>query len=150
MRGNEMQKYTLHEKVQFTEYIVNEINKFWIKHKGELYNHRDFWDQTLHTYTNEDFAIMLEIMELIRIEDASCYLPFSHGIFEDARKVLILEGHDAEPRVLDKRKHRKLAFKTLMNIKDVMNNFTGYEQPTKFKSDPLPPTPFEILFEREL
>ena len=41
-----MTQYTLQEKVQFTEHIVNEVNKFWIKHKGELFNHKDFWDET--------------------------------------------------------------------------------------------------------
>ena len=47
-----MTQYTLQEKVQFTEHIVNEVNKFWIKHKGELFNHKDFWDETLHSFTN--------------------------------------------------------------------------------------------------
>lgn len=143
-----MTNYTLQEKVQFTEHIVNELNKFWIKYKGELFNHKDFWDETLHSFSNKDWEIMLEIMEVIRIEDASCYLPFSYGQFEEARKILILEGHDAEPKVLDRRKHKKTAYKTLMNIKDVFNNFTGYEAPTKFAPDPEPPTPFENLFER--
>lgn len=144
-----MPNYTIQEKIQVTEHIVNEINKFWIKCKGEMFNNKDFWDETLHSYTNLHWQIMLDIMELIRIEDPSCYIPFSHGQFEEARKILLLEGHDAEPRVLDKRKNKKIAFKTLMHIKDVFNNFTGYEAPTKFKPDPVPPTPFENLFESE-
>ena len=56
-----MTQYTLQEKVQFTEHIVNEVNKFWIKHKGELFNHKDFWDETLHSFTNEDWTIMLDV-----------------------------------------------------------------------------------------
>lgn len=144
-----MPQYTLQEKVQFTEHIVNELNKFWIKYKGDLFNHKDFWDETLHSFTNEDWEIMLDVMELVRIEDASCYLPFSYSSFEDARKVLMFDGHDANPKALDARKHKKTAFRALMNIKDVFNNFTGYEPPTKFKPDPEPPTPFDTLFERE-
>ena len=93
-----MTQYTLQEKVQFTEHIVNEVNKFWIKHKGELFNHKDFWDETLHSFTNEDWTIMLDVMELIRLEDAGCYLPYSAQVFEEARKVIEFEGHSKKPR----------------------------------------------------
>ena len=142
-----MTQYTLQEKVQFTEHIVSEVNKFWIKHKGELFNHKDFWDETLHSFTNEDWNIMLDVMELIRLEDAGCYLPYSAQVFEEARKVIEFEGHSKNPRALDARKNKKKAFKALMNIKDVFNNFTGYEAPTRFAKDPEPPTPFEQLFD---
>jgi hypothetical protein len=141
------QQYTLQEKVQFTQHIVTDLNRFWIKYKGDLFNHKDFWDETLHSFTNEDWSIMLDVMELIRLEDPSCYLPFSHQTFEDARKVLEFEGHSGNPKALDARKNKKKSFKALMHIKDVMNNFGGYEPPTRFKPDPEPPTPFEQLFD---
>jgi hypothetical protein len=142
-----MAQYTLQEKVQFTEHIVNELNKFWIKYKGDLFNHKDFWDETLHSFTNEDWEIFLDVMELIRLEDPSCYLPYSHSVFEDARKVIVMEGHSKNPKALDARKNKKKAFKAFMHIKDVWNNFAGYEPPTKFAKEPEPPTPFETLFD---
>jgi len=144
-----MTQYTLQEKVQFTEHIVNELNKFWIKYKGDLFNHKDCWDETLHSFTNEDWEILMDAMEAIRIEDARCYIPYSQQSFDDVRKVLMVEGHDGNPKALDARKHKKTAFRALMHVKDVFNNFTGYEPPTKFPKDPEPPTPFEQLFERE-
>lgn len=88
-------------------------------------------------------------MELVRLEDPSCYLPGSAGVFDEVRKVLMYEAHSGNPRALDVRKHKKLEFKALMNVKDVMNNFGGYEPPTKFKPDPEPPTPFDNLFDRK-
>ena len=96
-----MAQYTLQEKVQITEHLILEVNKFWLKHKGELFNHKDFWDETLHSYTNEDWELMLDVMELIRLEDPSCYLPYSHSVFEDARKVIMTEGHSKNPKALD-------------------------------------------------
>lgn len=143
-----MLQYTLQEKVQIVEHIVNEMNKFWIKHKGNLRNQKDFWDETLHTFTNEDWEIMLDVMELIRLEDPNCYLPFSIDTFQEVRKVLLLEAHDRNPRALDSYKNKGKAFKALMHVKDVFNNFAGYEAPTKFAPDPTPPTPFDNLFER--
>ena len=142
-------KVTLQDKVTVTEHIVNILNKFWIKYKGDLFNHKDFWDETLHGFNNDHWEIMLDVMEQIRLAEPNCFLPFSQQTFEDARKVLVLEGHDANQYALDARKNKKKAFKALMHIKDVFNNWTGYEAPTKFKPDPLPPTPFEQLFERE-
>ena len=70
----------------------------------------------------------------------TCALPIS-------RKVIEFEGHSKNPRALDARKNKKKAFKALMNIKDVFNNFTGYEAPTRFAKDPEPPTAFEQLFD---
>lgn len=144
-----MQPYTLEEKVKFTEYIIKEVNKFWIEYEGELFNHKDFWDDTLHSFTNEDWSIILDVMELIRLEDPSCYLPFSYDTFQEARKVIELEGHDANPKALDARKNKKKAFKALMHAKDVMNSFVGYEPPKKFPKKPEPPTSFENLFDIE-
>jgi len=141
-----MAKYTLEEKLGFVEHVVLELREFWIKYKGELHNHKDFWDATLHAYTNEDWELMMEIMELIRIEDPDTYLRGSKDVFDQVRKVLMYEGHSGNPRALDRRKHKSLAFKALMNVKDVMNNFSGYEQPTKFAPDPEPPSQFELLF----
>jgi hypothetical protein len=140
-------KLTLQEKTQVVEYIMNEVNKFWIKYKGDLFNHKDFWDETLHSFTNEDWSIILDVMELIRLEDPSCFIPFAQDVFLEARKVIELEGHDANLKALDARKNKKKAFKALVYAKDCWNNFTGYEAPTKFKPDPEPPTVFENLFE---
>ena len=142
-------KLTLQEKTQVVEYIMNEVNKFWIKYKGDLFNHKDFWDETLHSFTNEDWSIILDVMELIRLEDPSCYIPYAYDVFTEARKVIELEGHDANPKALDARKNKKKAFKALVYAKDCWNAFVGYEAPTKFKPDPEPPTPFENLFERD-
>ena len=141
-------KYTLEEKVKFTEYIVNELNRFWIQYKGDLYNHPEFWKATLHSYSNQDWEIMMEIMEVIRIEDSDCFLPDSEISFDQVRKILMQEGHSANPQALDRYKHKRIAFKTLMHIKDVFNRFQGYEAPTRFAPDPEPETQFELLFEK--
>jgi hypothetical protein len=144
-----MPNYTLQEKVQIVEHLMNEINKLWIKCKGEMFNNKDFWDETLHSFTNEDWSVILDVMELIRLEDPRCYLPFSYDTFQEARKVITIEGHDANPRALNARKNKKKSFKALMHAKDCWNAFVGYEAPTKFKPDPVPPTPFENLFKSE-
>ena len=140
-------KLTLEEKVQITQHVVNELNRFWIKYQGDLYNHEDFWNQTLHAFSNEDWEIFMDVMDLIRLEDPNCYLPGSISVFQDVRKELVLKGH--VPRCLDTRKNKKTEFKALMHIKDVFNNLTGYIPPTKFNSKPLDlqATPFERLFD---
>jgi hypothetical protein len=141
-------KYTLEEKVKFTEHVVNEINKHWITYKSDLFNHPEFWQATLHSYNNQDWEILMEVMEVIRIEDALTYLPDSKSTFDDVRSILMREGHSANPKAMDARKNKKRAFKALMHVKDVFNNFTGYEAPTRFAPDPEPETQFELLFEK--
>ena len=141
-----MQKYSLEERVELTTYVVNELNEFWIKYDGVLFNQRDFWDNTLHKFNNEDWEILMDVMALIRLEDDSCYLPYSQSVFDDVRKVLMMEGHSGNPKALDARKHKKLAFKALMNIRDVVNAFLDYKQPTKFVKDD-EPTQFQTLFD---
>jgi hypothetical protein len=142
-------KYTLEEKVKFTEHVVNILNKYWITYKGDLDNRKDLWKDTLHSFHNEDWEILMEVMEVIRIEDASTYLPKSHDTFNRVREILMRDGHSANPKAMDARKHKYTAFLALMHVKDCWNNFTGYEAPTKFAPDPEPETPFENLFERE-
>lgn len=138
----------IQHQVQTVEAIMAQVNGFWIKYKGNMRDHAEIWDATLHKFTNEDWHIILNVMELIRIEDSTCYIRGAKEVFDQARKVLEFEGHAANPRALDKRRNKKLAYKTLMNVKDCWNNFTGYTAPTRFDPDPAPATAFEQLFEQ--
>jgi len=137
---------SLEVKVGHVNDIVDAVNAYWIKHQGELWNHKDFWDNTLHAFNNTDWEIMMEVMEVVKIEDPRCYISSAQRAFDEVRKILMHEAHSNNPKALDTRKNKKTAFRGLMNVKDVFNNFTGYQPPSKFTPPPPPNTPFEDLF----
>jgi len=138
-------KITFDDKVLITNTVVNTVNRYWIICEGELFNHAEFWDETFHSFTNEDWEDMMTVMDMLKATAPELFTYNANSVFEDVKKILITEAHSGNPRALDARKHKKTEFKALMNIKDIFNAVTGYQQPTKFKKKE-EPTPFETFF----
>lgn len=132
------------DKLEECVSVVRITNEYWIKYKGDMFNHPDFWKDTLHGLDNEFWWNAVSVIKTIQEIEPGHIVPGTRSTYNDIERVLHKEGH--VPRCLDRGKHKKLAFKALMILKDVLNSVGGYEQPTKFKPDPEPPTPFEQLF----
>jgi hypothetical protein len=129
---------------------IDNVNQDWIRLKGELFNDSKFWNDNLHAewLDNNRWEVYMDIMEIVRLQNPECFIPGAKGVFEDVRKRLLLHGH--KPRCMDplgKRADKRLEFKALMCIKDIINGLNGYEPPTKFLPDPEPEGQFGLLFE---
>lgn len=137
------------DKVLITGIWVKEVNKYWNICKGELRDHKGFWNDTLHSMTNKDWEDMMQVMDYIRATDPHMINDHAAIVFDEVKKVLMYEAHSGNPRALDARKHKHKAFKSLMNIKDIINDITGYNPPTSWPKDE-PPSPYETLFSKGL
>lgn len=135
------------DKTLITTEVVKLVNTHWIRCKGELYNDKTFWDNTLHSLNNQDWEDMMTVMDVLYGIDQSLFNYDARSSFERVKEILMKEGHSGNPRALDARKHKKTEFKALMNIKDIMNEIAGYRAPTKFPKDDDKPRPFDGLFD---
>lgn len=142
-----MAKLTFDDKVAITTAVVKLVNEHWIRCKGELFNDKKFWDETLHSLNNQDWEDMMTVMDGLKAMDSSLFNYDANNVFERVKEILMKEGHSENPRALDARKHKKTEFKALMNIKDIMNELAGYRPPTKFPKDDDKPRPFDGLFD---
>lgn len=138
---------TFDDKTEITAAVVRIVNQHWIRCKGELFNDKVFWDETLHSLTNQDWEDMMSVMDALQAMDPSLFNYDARTTFERVKEILMKEAHSDNPRALDARKHKKTEFKALMNIKDIMNELAGYRPPTKFPKEEKP-TAFETFFER--
>lgn len=135
------------DKVRITHEWVKAVNKYWIICEGELFNHKEFWSETFHSMSNEDWEDMIAVMDVVKATEPGVVSDIAAVAFDEVKQVLMYEAHSGNPRALDSRKHKRKAFKALMNIKDIINDLSGYKQPTKFPKKSTP-TGFENLFSR--
>jgi hypothetical protein len=142
-----MATLTFEDKLKITKVVVDTVNRYWIICEGELFNNKEFWDETFHSLTNEDWEDMMKVMDYVAATEPQLISSSAENIFGEVKKILMYEGHSGNPQALDARRHKKTEFKALMWIKDIFNEISGYEQPTTFPKDE-PPTPFETFFQR--
>lgn len=133
-------------KLEECEAVVKICNSYWIKYKGDLHDKADFWDDTLHSLDNEFWHNAVSVMRVFAEVCPEHLLSGTQTIFRDVEAVLLKQGH--QERCLDKRAHKKLEFKALMHLKDVINSIGGYEAPTRFEPE-IELTQFEQLFKGE-
>lgn len=138
----EQEELVIERKLAKIVKLVDLVNAHWVRLDGDLFNDRDFWDQTLHSLSNQDWQDMVDGMKWIRLTAPDRFNYAVNKVLEDVERILVLKGH--QPRVLDSRRYKKTEFLALMWIKDVINDIRDYTPP---RSQPKP-TQFELLFKR--
>ncbi len=131
-------------KVKITGAIVKIVNEHWARLDGLVHNDKQFWDDTLHSLTNQDWEDMMSVMDALKAIEPELFSYAASTSFEEVKRVLIKEGHSQNARALDRPKHKKLEFKALMNVKDIINEISGYKKP----SPPQQIRPIDILFHK--
>jgi hypothetical protein len=130
---------------------VEITNHHWHRLKGEMFNDEQFWDDTLHSMTNDDWWDWCDIAPALKIQYAKEWrsLPKLDISTEEVKRDLML---GKAPTKRSRKGKNFQAFRLLMNIKDFINEIAG--TPTKEYTakdrEPQPqPTPKETLFSFE-
>lgn len=149
---------TYTEKLNNITDWVRIVNHYWQELQGDLYNNKEFWRDSLHAMTNEDWWDWVDIMPALQAQHPDTFRKYS-SIQEDTKEInkkLLLGKTIVKPNVSGKNFE---AFRALMNIKDIMNDIAGtptidYKKKSKIK--PTPPhikeparTTFHDLFDIE-
>ena len=128
-------------------YVLNDI----ILSTGEAIdiNNKTIWDNYLHKYSNEDWADMLSAVEGMYEGMPSIFKRFHEDAMVQARMTLD-KFAPSQNRVLDHKDHKRKAWKMIMAIRELLNDFNGVKidnkaQPAKKK----PTSCFNELFEVE-
>lgn len=145
-----MAKRTYNEKLSNLNLWVEIVNHHWQQLRGEIYNDKDFWQDTLHAMTDSDWWDWVDLAPALRAqhEDLWQRYPMLAVGTKEVEDLL----RRSKPIVKRSAQGRNFtAFRLLMNIKDFLNDVNG--TPTRlFHSEPKPvdqgsATPFERLFE---
>ena len=145
-----MARRTYDQKFNNIRDWVEITNYHWHRLQGEMFNDQEFWEQTLHAMTDQDWWDWVDIEPSIKIQYEEHFRRYSK-LTEDTREIYT-------KLALGKPITRKMgvsknltAFRTLMAIKDLFNDIAGtptvkYDK-DKSKDTDCDLTPFEQLFD---
>lgn len=94
-------------------------------------NNKTIWNQWLHQMTNQDWEDMLAAFAECYQEDPSIAEPWHLNNVERARSTL-LRG-DPTKRILDQKINKKLAWATMMTLRETLNKIRGVHCPNQDK-----------------
>ena len=149
-------KRTYQEKVENITNWVKIVNYHWQRLNGQVNNDKEFWSQTLEAMTNEDWWDWVDIFPALKAQhpDAFAKYPYAEIGTDHITKKL----HKMQPVVKPSVAGRNFeAFRTLMNIKDVINFIEGtptiqftkkkIERKKKIEAGARPASTFNVLFD---
>lgn len=142
-----MARRTYDQKLTNINLWVDITNYHWHRLEGELRNDLEFWSETLHAMTEQDWWDWVDIEPSIKIQHEEYFRKYPK-LTEDTREIYT-------KLALGKPITRKMgisknltAFRTLMSIKDLINDINGTPTVQYVKKPPQPPlTPAERLFD---
>lgn len=144
-----MAKRTYQQKLANIEAWAEIVDYHWHRLKGQMFNDLEFWADTLHAMTDQDWWDWVDIEPSLKIQHEEHYRRYSK-LSEDSQDIykrLAL----GKPITRPNGKHKNLtAFRALMCIHDFVNDYKGtptvkYQKPCDAKQDSV--TPFEHLFD---
>ncbi len=128
-------------------YVLNDI----ILSTGEAIdiNNKTIWDNYLHKYSNEDWADMLSAVAGMYEGMPSIFKRFHEDAWVQASMTLERFA-PSQNRVLDHKDHKRKAWKMIMAIRELLNDFNGVKIDNKAQPAKKPPTTcFDQVFETE-
>lgn len=142
-----MARRTYDQKLTNINLWVDITNYHWHRLEGELRNDEEFWSETLHAMTEQDWWDWVDIEPSIKIQHEEHYRKYPK-LTEDTREIYT-------KLALGKPITRKMgisknltAFRTLMSIKDLINDINGTPTVQYNKKQPESPlSPAERLFD---
>ena len=57
---------TYDDKEKNVQQWVDKINSFWVGDGSNIHNKTDFWDETFHKMTDQDFWDFVEVSDILR------------------------------------------------------------------------------------
>lgn len=137
---------TYDDKLAQVKVWVEVVNEFWNQHQGVLNNQRDFWDNVMHSMTDQDWDDVFTVADIKSRqypEDFRKFPGFSEALADLNKRILL-----GKPVIkkFDRQSYNKSPFKVLMSIKDHINEAQG--TPTQVFTPPAPPKAPETAHER--
>lgn len=100
--------------------IADTLNKINDEPEGISINDQRIWSGILHTWTNEDWALVLHSVELLMEQHPEFFKSYHEDAFISARDILT-KHYQTHDRVLDKKPYKRYAWKMLMALREVWN-----------------------------
>lgn len=119
---------------------------YWHQCRGELHNVKDFWNDTLHSMTADDWWDWVDIQPSIKIQYEQYYRRYANITVdtEEIRRRLMLSKHVTKERHMG---YNHPAFRLFMALHDLVNDIQG--TPTvQYKHQNAEPDEELTVFER--
>lgn len=142
-------KRTYEQKLHNIETWADIVDHYWHLYQGDMFNHEDMWDNTLHAMTDQDWWDWVDIEPALKIQWEQHYRRYPK-LSDDTREIYAKLAL-GKPVTRKGGKHKNLtAFRTLMSIHDLVNDSRGtptkqYPKNTAKVEESL--TPYETLFD---
>ena len=113
--------------VDITNYLNNTIRKTG---KAIDINNHDLWDRYFHTWTNQDWDLMLSALEELAQTQPHLFEHYHKRNIQEARSAWHAQKN-ANDRILDSKKHKRRAWACVMTIREVVNKCLDIDLPNE-------------------
>ena len=132
--------------VDITNYLNTVIRKTG---KAIDINNHALWDQYFHTWTNQDWDLMLSALEGLAQTQPHLFESWHKRNIQDARSAWHSQKNSTD-RILDTKRHKRKAWACVMTIREVINKILDVDLPNQdakvtVRTEPQP-TQFGQLF----
>ena len=124
--------------------IVDELNAICETEGGITTDDARIWQGWLHRLTTEEWQNILRVMQAVARDDASCVNSLNQRTLAEVEAALALDRH----RVMDSREYKGLAWRMLMQMREIINRYYGRRIANRpaTRTQPPPKTLFTDLF----
>jgi hypothetical protein len=123
-KGFEMTHETAADMLSDIAQYLNEIIRTTGK-QIDINNHA-LWDRYFHTWTNQDWDIMLTALEDLMATAPDLFKPWHRRNIQEARSAWHAQKNSND-RILDSKKHKRKAWACVMTIREIVNAVNGIE-----------------------
>jgi hypothetical protein len=89
-------------------------------------NNHALWDKYFHSWSNQDWDIMLSALEDILTAHPELFKPWHKRNIQEARSAWHAQKNSND-RILDSKKHKRKAWACVMTIREIVNEINGIE-----------------------
>lgn len=119
----------LEQGVEIWAGIAAELNKI-VAEEGKIdKDDKRIWGPYLHSWTSEQWRLMLQAA--VELYDQHPEMFEAYHLPKVMAAVVILNQHKDDPRILDRKEHKKTAWAMIMLLREVWNKCCQGTQPPK-------------------
>lgn len=113
------------EKFQTVNDWVECINEYWIIYEGTLNNHKPFWDDVLHSMSDQDWSDVNDVADVLSRQYPEDFRKF--GKFYDNLNELNRRCQLGKKVIkqYDRQHYNRPPFQVIMSVKDKINEING-------------------------
>ena len=93
-------------------------------------NNHALWDRYFHSWTNQDWDVMLSALEALVETMPDLFKPWHKRNIQEARSAWHAQKNSND-RILDSKKHKRKAWACVMTIREIVNAVNGVDIPNE-------------------